>query len=485
MLSFPSIVDLIKPKHRKADAGAGLAFLVDPKGNTGLDTEAYLVHLAASLDLEVLALGNVQPGAKSAELGVAGRSGHTCTLTVPDLDNGGLLAHLIAEGEPASRTARIFGREEVFPCEGAWCDLIPMDTTVAFLFMPLAGLPVARALGEAVPKSLDGDFVLVVAGDGETGDREFVNRALTAASLLGLSKTLTALRDDGEVLEALRGLLLDEGYTLSLQEAYADMKETTVDPSRRVYPVGPDSERCLVVTRENGGLPPEEARKRSLKMLNRLMSVIAHEIKNPLTGIAAGVQYISKKLQSDGTEDDTVEFVLAEIARLNRIVDDLYHIAKPPDLVIGQVRVNEIVSTSLLCLSEQIMLRHIDLKQKMDSDLPDIQADGDRLQQVFINVAKNAIEVTPNGGSIEITTRSDGPEVVVSIKDGGRGISPEERRRIFEPFYSTKEGGTGLGLCISQRIVEQHGGAIEIEIPPTGGTVFVIRLPITAEPERN
>jgi signal transduction histidine kinase len=139
---------------------------------------------------------------------------------------------------------------------------------------------------------------------------------------------------------------------------------------------------------------------------------------------------------------------------------------------------NEVVAKSLLSLSERILKKGLTVQQDLQSDLHQFEADADRLQQVIINIIKNAIEASPEKGEIRIETACGGSNIAVRITDSGPGILVEDRERIFEPFFSKKQDGTGLGLCISQRIVDQHGGSIYVEDVPQGGTTFVIELPI-------
>jgi signal transduction histidine kinase len=336
------------------------------------------------------------------------------------MDGSGPLSALVAAGEATSGKARVFSRDEVFPAEGTWCDLIPMDSTVEYVFIPLSSLPLpesAAGLGR-------GAMCFVLAADdlGAAGAWDLPLRASFAASLIGLSM-------------ALQGPPRESG-TLSIT-----------------------------------------GRER-LRLLSRFMSSVAHEIKNPLTGIAAGVQYLARKAQAGLEGDETVEFILSEINRLNRIVDDLYRIARPPELVLQQIDLKSILGKSLICLSEGVTSKRIVVEQHIETEIPEIEADPDRLQQVFINIIKNAVEASPEGGTVRLEMSRGESRVIIRVTDGGRGIGREEMEKVFDPFYSTKERGSGLGLCVSQRIIDEHGGSIRIETPAGGGTSFVIEIPI-------
>lgn len=463
MLSLPAIKEFIKSRHdRRYERRPGPAFFIDPGAAEQMDTKAYLLHLATHLDLEVVALIKIGPRGKSAEMTVAGNRGVTCDLTVPSLADGGSLASLIGEAGPASGSSKVFTREEVFASDGTWCDLIPMDSKVTYSFVPVNRLPVPHAPRQGSYAA--GDlFVLATSGCEADEDPALALKTVVCASLV-----------------ALRLGRHKEG---SVHEEDCECKRL---PGRngQAGRYGGDRgfSRCEAaapaMVEKSGGPTQHDMRKERFTVLSRFMSSIAHEIKNPLTGIAAGVQYLSKKLQPGSTEDETVEFVLAEISRLNRIVDDLYRIAKPPELFLAKTSINDVVGKSLLCLSEEILKKRISIEQDIEKDIPEFDADADRLQQVLINIMKNAVEASYENGRIVIQTAREGSSVVVRVMDRGPGVPAEDAERIFEPFYSTKQGGTGLGLCICQRIIDQHGGRIHVETPEDCGTTFVIELPL-------
>jgi signal transduction histidine kinase len=391
-----------------------------------------------------------------------------------------------------------------------------MDSVVPYYFLPLAGLPGRRNQEDTARLSV---VVADLAGDGP--DRAMELKACAAGCLLkdwrrkepepgpppigqaleafvtaqghslvvadargrivrtagavfdGLSPE--ALETVGQSLLALEGLQPDAGGQGLAYQVSDDLKGT-------LFPVQEPERPPHYVLVLNGGqkASDDNLRRELLKLLGRFTSSIAHEIKNPLTGIAAGVQYLARRLQPGVTEADTVDFILAEIGRLNRIVDDLYMVSRPPQMVMKPTAINEVVAKSLFCLSEEIVKKRLVLEQSLGQDVPCFNADPERLQQVLINVLKNAIEATPEGGRIEISTcRKDG-WVRVAVADSGPGVPAADREKVFEPFYSTKNGGTGLGLCISQSIIDEHNGRMSLESPPGGGACFVMDLPTDA-----
>jgi signal transduction histidine kinase len=470
MLSLPGLKGLIRTHEKKQQSHIDLANLLETGVFEPENAESLLIHLAARLDLEVVALIEIERDGKGAVIKAVGRCSNVSELTLPALDVGGCIPDLIMKAKPASGRSKIFARGEVFPTDGSWCDLIPMDSVVSYAFFPLAafGKRDGRALKEPTACT---HFLLIAEHWTEEEDPAFIPRALACAGLVRCLSAAAELRTQTAVAKSLTAYLEHEGYSVQYSgDRSGPEKEDRPDP---------------VVTRKAVSPASCESRGEKLRLLSRFMSSVAHEIKNPLTGISAGVQYLAKKVQPGLAEDETVEFILTEINRLNRIVDDLYKIARPPELVIMPINLNEVVARSLLCLSELIMKKRLAVAQDFQDGIPEFDADPDRLQQILINIIKNAIEATPDKGDLSIETWKDESRAFVRITDSGPGIPDEAMEHLFEPFYSTKERGTGLGLCISQRIIDEHRGRISVEKPESGGTSFVIELPLRGKNGEN
>ncbi len=518
---MPGIKGFIRSfENRRRNPDGASALLLDVEPRREQDDDSYPVWLAAYLHLELLAFIEVASGGKSAEITVAGRCGVTSNLTMPLMGEGGTLSKLIIKGTAQGGRAKIFATGEVFPSDGNWCDVIPMDSAVSFFFMPTAALPRPMSSPE-LSHAIQGNVTFVLAADTTKHEADHVLelKACLAASLLSHAEAPPDAARDQEILKLLSQFLGDEGYSLCIADSKGNLTHRTREDLRVASPESlsdiqrkilalegsletagapleltscePDGLRAiayplttseagpsyLLILKGHGGAQEGDFRKEWLKLLGRFTSSIAHEIKNPLTGIAAGVQYLAKRLQPGITEADTVDFILAEIARLNRIVDDLYKIARPPQLVLRKTSINEVITKSLFCVSEDIVRKRLRVEQKLQQDIPAFDADPERLQQVLINIIKNAIEASPENGKIDISTHLADGHISVNIKDSGPGVSDRDKTRIFEPFYSTKKGGTGLGLCISQAIVEEHGGKIRVESPLEGGASFTVGLP--------
>jgi signal transduction histidine kinase len=228
-----------------------------------------------------------------------------------------------------------------------------------------------------------------------------------------------------------------------------------------------------------------------LAALGRFTSAVAHEIRNPLTGIAAGIQYINRSQGLSAEHRENISFILNEVERLNRIITDLFKVAKPHDLLCQKVAVKDLVDRSYRPLGELFKNKGIEFAVSLEDNLPLMEVDPDQIIQVLINLLKNAVEAVEQGGSVSVAGRlydggdpavvreKDRDMVCLEIKDNGVGIADDEKEKIFEPFFSRKKGGTGLGLFVSQSIVQHHHGRISVSSEPGSGTSLRLYLPIS------
>jgi PAS domain S-box-containing protein len=229
-----------------------------------------------------------------------------------------------------------------------------------------------------------------------------------------------------------------------------------------------------------------------LATLGKFTSAVAHEIRNPLAGIAAGAQYIGKSMAEDDPQQENLKFVLEEINRLNRIISDLFTITHPHQPLLQPQNLDPVLQRSLRTVGELARVAGCTLEVDVPEHLPEVEMDADQMEQVLINLLKNGAEASGQGGTVELKVtlgtgklRDDGPEepyLQISVLDSGPGISEEDELRIFEPFFSTKDGGTGLGLYVSKGIVERHGGVLSVHTG-AGGCAFTIKLPLKTSSE--
>ncbi|MBI4848478.1 MAG: HAMP domain-containing protein [Nitrospirae bacterium] len=230
-----------------------------------------------------------------------------------------------------------------------------------------------------------------------------------------------------------------------------------------------------------------------LASLGEIISGIAHEIKNPLTGISCAVQLIQSEMKADDDKKEITAEILLQIKRLDRIVKDLLNYAKPKPPQFLPNRIEGILEKALFFVYPEAKGHDISIDPRIDNDLPEVMMDPDQMQQVFLNLMINAIQAMPSGGRLAISisiadSQTVGEKIkgqilsnkimLIRFQDTGEGIEQEHLENIFDPFYTRKTKGTGLGLSISQRIVHEHGGEITVESTPGKGTVFTISLPL-------
>jgi signal transduction histidine kinase len=165
-----------------------------------------------------------------------------------------------------------------------------------------------------------------------------------------------------------------------------------------------------------------------------------------------------------------------EVRRLKRIVDEFSRFARLPAPELAPVPAAELLS-SLLALYP-VPPPGVALVREVEADLPAVRADRDQILQVLLNLATNAVEAMPGGGTLRVGARREGQAVAFAISDSGPGVAAEDLPRVFEPYFTTKEGGTGLGLAIARRIAEEHGGNLDLESTPGRGATFTLRLPV-------
>jgi PAS domain S-box-containing protein len=218
-----------------------------------------------------------------------------------------------------------------------------------------------------------------------------------------------------------------------------------------------------------------------LAALGRFTSSVAHEIRNPLTGIGMGVRRLSKALDERPGEAENVEFVLREIRRLDGIVQELFDVTHPRHLDLRPRSLEETVRRAERSLAGVFETRELRVSRDAERELPDVPHDADQMQQVFINLLKNAAEATTHGGSIRVRLMRGvppAPSVVVTVADTGCGMDAETQKKLFEPFFTTKATGTGLGLYVTHDIVKRHGGTLTVTSAPGEGAIFTLELPL-------
>jgi len=224
-----------------------------------------------------------------------------------------------------------------------------------------------------------------------------------------------------------------------------------------------------------------------LTSLGQMAASVAHEVNNPLSGILVYTQLLIKKLAADDIPKQTALEYLSkmesETVRATKIILNLLDFARQSPPAFRNIDINEVITKSFDLAAHTANLQNIQVTKELDSNLPRITADFDQLQQVCTNLILNAIQAMPKGGKLFIRTSVDGAQIKIEVKDTGHGISPENMRRLFTPFFTTKREvkGVGLGLAVAYGIVQRHKGKIEVQSQRSEGTTFTVILPISSD----
>ncbi|KPJ78443.1 MAG: hypothetical protein AMJ54_03645 [Deltaproteobacteria bacterium SG8_13] len=217
-----------------------------------------------------------------------------------------------------------------------------------------------------------------------------------------------------------------------------------------------------------------------LSALGRMAAGIAHEINNPLAGVLLYSSNLSKKIPDDSPLKEGMEIIIRETQRCKIIIQELLEFARDREPKKAKADIHPIIDRAVSMLENEFRLRRIDLQKSYSKKIHTCMLDENQLQQVFVNLLLNAAHAIDQQGTIEIRTRVDpaGHRMFIEVQDDGCGIPPENLNKIFEPFFSTKKNGSGLGLAVSYGIVQNHRGELTVESQPDKGTCFTITLPM-------
>ena len=205
---------------------------------------------------------------------------------------------------------------------------------------------------------------------------------------------------------------------------------------------------------------------------------VSHEIRNPLGIIKSSAQLMKKKMIKLEVNSNIPDIIIEESQRLNNIITDFLDFARPRQAALRPCHINEIIDKNLSFLESQIQEQQIVISKAFDDHLPRVSADPDMLYQAFLNILLNCFQAVGKNGSVTIVTRFDTLQVSVSFTDNGPGIAEDILEKIWTPFFTTKDTGTGLGLGIVKNIIEAHNGNIRIFNAKPSGAVVDITLPI-------
>jgi len=220
------------------------------------------------------------------------------------------------------------------------------------------------------------------------------------------------------------------------------------------------------------------SRAEHLATLGELAAGLAHEIRNPLAGIAGVVEIIGRDLPPTSPARAVVKDVRLEIAQINHILTDLLQTARPHPPEIRKSDLNTTIEHAVMLARQQALSRPIEIELHKSPELPEVEHDSDQIHQVLLNLLLNSIQAIEAEGTITVAIEQRDRSAAIIVSDTGRGIAPEHLPNIFRPFYTTKGNGTGLGLSLARRIVEEHHGQIQVTSSVGKGTTFVVLLPV-------
>jgi signal transduction histidine kinase/putative methionine-R-sulfoxide reductase with GAF domain len=335
---------------------------------------------------------------------------------------------------------------------------------------------VARSILEKQPF-----FILDASKDPRVNQilKEKLNlHSLVIIPLLAKEKALGAIAADfvepnknitKEVLESVMVFAQQAGLAIHNAFMYQELKTFSQQMEEKIQKTTADLRKTEA----------QLIRSEKLAALGQLAAGIAHEIRNPLTSINILIHSLTENLPSGNSDREDLKVIEEEINRINEIVDQFLRFARPAPPLLEKAEMVTIFEETLQLLRPQIEKAKILVKKEFES-LPLITVDKEQIKQVILNLLMNAIQAMPRGGELSMGGRfsKDGYWIELTIQDSGIGIHLEDLEKLFDPFFSTKEGGIGLGLSIAHRIIDQHHGKIEVESTPGKGTLFTISLPV-------
>jgi len=310
---------------------------------------------------------------------------------------------------------------------------------------------------------------------------------VAAQEFLGLPENASALPVE-KLLPGLNlGLLLSDSGIGSRKSMRQELELTY--PEHRIvqmYALPIDREDApyalilndITATMERAASVAESERSKAVSIL---AAEVAHEIGNPLNSLYLHLQFLQRLLKNpDPNLADAAQEVAearSEVERLDAIINQFLHALRPGKPVFDSLDLKSLVLDSLNFMRQEITDRKIQLEFYWGENVPQIKGDANQLKQAFYNLARNAMQAMPAGGRLTIRCSADDSFVMLSVSDSGCGIKPENMQKIFRPFFTTKNAGTGLGLMIVERIVREHGGSLAVDSRENAGTTFTISLP--------
>lgn len=306
-----------------------------------------------------------------------------------------------------------------------------------------------------------------------------------AASLLGVEEKVVINRSVDEILPANIIKLSEDGASMETPIT----RELSLKAAGKIFPV--NISVAPVVTDEGlhlgkiiilndlteiHRLQSEMRQREKMAAIGNLAAGIAHEVRNPLSSIKGFATYFAGLFDEGSENQKAAKVMISETERLNRVISELLEFTRPSDFKLEKADMNVVLDTVSRLLQQDAISKGIEIVTQVDQGLPQIQLDADRIVQALLNIGLNGIQAMESGGQLSINVRASGSSVLITVSDTGVGIPEENKANIFDPYFTTKNKGTGLGLAVVRKIVEGHGGSVDISSLEGKGTTFTISL---------
>jgi two-component system NtrC family sensor kinase len=218
-----------------------------------------------------------------------------------------------------------------------------------------------------------------------------------------------------------------------------------------------------------------------LSAMGQMAAAISHELRNPLSGIKVAAEYLMRKLKNHPDAIDIIINIHNEVIFANNIITNILEHARISKPSLERSSIKKVIEEAILTIAQQGSFNNIQIKKTISGELPLVDIDVLQIKQVFMNILINAAEAMIGGGSLKLKVSSKKDIIEIQIADSGQGIESSHLEKLFEPFFSTKVKGVGLGLAISKEIIENHNGTIDVESKLGKGTMFTITLPVSGK----
>ena len=311
------------------------------------------------------------------------------------------------------------------------------------------------------------NLVLMLAADG-------------AVIICGVSIGVVAYLVQGPMLELQEKVALISDGNLEVAVSFAERNDEIGDLGRNFNHMTKQlrESRKEIETMHR----TQMSRAEHLATLGELATGLAHEIRNPLAGIAGVIEIIGRDLPESSPARDMVKDVRLEINQINRILNDLLETARPHPPMMMRSNLNTTVEHAVMLARQQVLSQPIKIELDKAPDLPEVEHDSGQIHQVLLNLLLNAVQAMDGAGTVTVAIGARGDCASVSVSDTGRGIPEQQLAQIFRPFYTTRGNGTGLGLSLARRIIEEHRGRIHVTSVVGKGSRFEVLIPFNARP---